>query len=161
MAQVDETPLPGVGARFDFTTSRGQRIGVISHKSGDRELLIYGRDDPDACAHTIRFDDDDLRVLGELLGAAHVVERLAAIPYTVEGLTIDWLKVNSGSEVVGETLAATELRTRTGVSVVAVIRGDDTIPSPGADFALAAGDTAVVVGTGDGVRSAIDLFQGN
>lgn len=161
MPDVDETPLPGVGARFDFTTRRGQRVGVISHKSGDRELLIYGRDDPDACAYTIRFDDDDLRVLGELLGAAHVVERVAAIPYTVEGLAIDWLNVSRGSELVGRTLAEIELRTRTGVSVVAVIRANDTVPSPDADFVLEAEDTAVVVGTAEGIRASIELFQGS
>ena len=32
------------------TTARGRRIGIISHRNGRRDLVIYDREDPDtAC----------------------------------------------------------------------------------------------------------------
>lgn len=51
--QISEAALPGIGLRDDFLTSKGRRIGVISHRNGQRDLLVYGHDDPDACADTI------------------------------------------------------------------------------------------------------------
>ena len=50
MAEIRETQLPGVGVRHEFTTDSGQALGVISHRGGRKEILIYDRDDPDACS---------------------------------------------------------------------------------------------------------------
>jgi TrkA domain protein len=49
MGDVQETQLPGVGIRYDFVTKEGDRVGVLVHRSGRRELLLYQRDDPDSC----------------------------------------------------------------------------------------------------------------
>jgi TrkA domain protein len=46
------------------------------------------------------------------------------------------------------------MRTRTGSSIVAVLRGANAIPSPGPDFRLAGGDTLIVIGTREGADSA-------
>lgn len=160
MTQVEETPLPGVGVRHDFTTKGGRRIGVVSHRTGRRELLLFAEDDPDACQVTLRLEEEDLRVLADLLGATHVTESLAKhVQHDIEGLAMSWLRVSPDSPCAGKTLAEVGLRTHTGVSVVAVIRGGATTPSPDADFALAGGDTAVVVGTTEGIRKAAEHFQ--
>ena len=159
MADVEETLLPGVGARHDFSTGAGQRLGVIVHRSGRRELLIYREDDPDACERTVSLEGDDLRVLVELLGGTHIVERVAGLQYSVEGLAIDWLSVPASSIRVGKTLGSTEMRSRTGVSIVAVLRGEETIPSPEPDFVFEADDVAVVAGTPDGIVEAAALLQ--
>jgi TrkA domain protein len=160
MPDVDETRLPGVGVRYDFVTDEGRRIGVISHFSGRRSLLLYDSADPDSCRDTVDLDDDDLRTLADLLGASHVTEHLANLRQNLKGLAIDWLPVEDDSPFAGRQLGATELRTRTGVSVVALIRDDETIPSPTPDFTIEAGDTAVVVGTPEGIQSALALLRG-
>ena len=54
MADVEETKLPGVGVRHDFATSSGQRVGVLLHRTGQRELLVYDEDDPDSCTESVR-----------------------------------------------------------------------------------------------------------
>ena len=64
---IEETQLPGVGTRFDFVTHHGDRVGVIVHDSGERELLVYDADDPDA-ARGVRLAEEDLVRLGEILG---------------------------------------------------------------------------------------------
>lgn len=158
MADVTETNLPGVGVRYDFVTSEGVRLGVLSTRSGRRELLLYDRADPDACRSVVRLDADDTHTLGELLGAWQVSEGVARM-HQVEGITLDWITVAAGSPFVDRALRDTGLRTATGVSVVAVVRGDDTHPAPGPDFMLAAGDTAVVVGTPDGIHAAAALLR--
>ncbi len=134
---------------------------MLAHRSGHRELLIYDDRDPDACRETIRLDEHDSHTLAELLGASEVSAHLTELGQSVEGLTIDWLPITTQSAWVGSTIGDTHLRRRTGVSVVAVIRGAQTVPSPDAEFRLVAGDTAVVVGTAEGIGRAFELLQGS
>ncbi|MGH8906371.1 MAG: cation:proton antiporter regulatory subunit [Egibacteraceae bacterium] len=160
MTRIEETRLPGVGLLHSFVTKPGRRIGVLTHRSGYRELLVYDERDPDACRLSLRLDSDDSHTLADLLGAPELAAHVARLQQSVEGLIIDWLPVRPGSACAGQTIGQTGLRERTGVSVVAVVRGEQTIPAPGPDHRLEAGDTAVVVGTAEGIHRAVELLQG-
>jgi TrkA domain protein len=48
-------------------------------------------------------------------------------------------------------MAEAAIHTRTGVSVVAVIRGDEAFHAPGADFEIHVDDRVVAIGTAAGV----------
>jgi TrkA domain protein len=161
MADVEETRLPGVGIRYDFMTRDHERLGVIAHTAGHRDLLLYGEDDPDACSHVVRLSEDDTSTLADLLGASHVKERLTDIQQSVEGLTIDWLPVEEDAACAGRTIATTDSKLDAEVSIVAVIRGKQTIASPAADFRLQPGDTAVAVGTPQAIRELFSLLRGS
>jgi TrkA domain protein len=161
MAVVEETVLPGVGVRFEFETSAGERVAVLLHRSGRRELMVYDREDPDTCRTLLRLAEEDARVLVDLLGGSEVTERLeAALRQSVEGLTIEWVEIPPGSPVSGRTLADLGLRTRTGVSIVAVIRAGRTFASPRAEFELEAGDTAVLVGSPEAIGDGAAALRG-
>src|ERR687894_134798 len=108
MADVEETRLPGVGIRYDFMTRERERVGVIAHTAGHRDLLLYDEDDPDSCSHVVRLSEDDTSTLADLLGASHVKERLTDIQQSVEGLTIDWLPVEEDAACAGRTIATTD-----------------------------------------------------
>ena len=151
MVDVQETQLPGIGVRHEFVTDDGNRLAVLSHRTGRRDLLIYDSDDPDSCRSVIRLGDDDARTLRDLLGGSQVSEQLAAMQ-RIQGLAIDWLPVKADSPIAGRTLRDAALRSDTGVSVVAVLRGDETIAAPPPDFTLLAGDTLVAVGTSEGIE---------
>jgi TrkA domain protein len=156
---IQETTLPGVGLRHDFTTRAGRQLGVVTHRTGRRDLLVYDRDDPDACQEVIQLTDDEADALAELLGAARLVEHLAGLQ-RIEGLAIDWLPIRPGSPYAGRAIADTQARSRTGVSIVAILRGDRTIPAPTPDAGLEPGDTLVVVGTADGIKELSKLLGG-
>ncbi len=156
---IQETALPGVGLRHDFTTTSGRQLGVVTHRTGRRDLLVYDRRDPDACQEVIQLTDEEADALAELLGAARLVEHLGRLQRG-EGLAIDWLEVRPGSPYAGRTIADTQARSRTGVSIVAVLRGETALPAPTPDVRLEAGDTLLVVGTGQGVRDLGALLGG-
>ena len=63
------------------------------------------------------------------------------------GLQTHQIAVVPGGRFDGRTLGDTALRTRTGTSVVAVVRDGAVHPSPRPDFPLVGGDLLVVVGT--------------
>lgn len=152
MTDVDETRLPGIGIRYDFVTSQGQRVGVIHHRSGLREFLVYDDEDPDACRDVIPLDAEDSRTLGELLGGSRIARELQELQESVHGLAIDWLPIVAGTPYAGRTIGDTAARTRTGTSIVAVVRGDQAFPAPGPDFGVEPGDTLAVVGTPRGIE---------
>jgi TrkA domain protein len=158
--EIRETTLPGVGLRHDFTTRAGRQLGVVTHRTGRRDLLVYDRDDPDACQEVIQLTDEEADALAELLGAARLVEHLAGLTQRIEGLAIDWLPIRPDSPYAGRTIADTQARSRTGVSIVAVLRDQRAFPAPTPDFGFQAGDTAVVVGTPAGVRALAGLLDG-
>lgn len=157
MSEVIETPLPGVGVRYDFLTAAGNRIGVLAHHLGHRELLIYDRADPDASRSVLGLGPDDARTLADLLGAPHLSGRLEDVEQRIAGLAIDWVALDEQSPLVGRSLRETAVHSRTGVSIVAVLRGDEAFPAPTGDFVLEAGDVAVAVGLPRGVAALRDL----
>lgn len=158
MVDIQKSALPGLGVRYDFVTSHGQRIGVITHRDGHRELLVYDDRDPDACRDVVRLEEEDTRALAELLGASRVTETLTRVE-SLEGLTIDWLPVESGARYAGSEIGHTDIRERTGVSIVAVVRGGETIASPALTFRLESGDTVVAIGPPEGIRQAGALLR--
>ena len=147
MPDVSETPLPGVGVRHEFVTAGGERVAVLTHRTGRREVAIYDRADPDACTTVLHLSADDTRTLAELLGASPVSEAVSAVQQRLEGLAIDWVTIPAGSAGVGATIAEGAFRTRTGASIVAVVRGNTTLPAPGPDHRFEAGDQRLVRAT--------------
>jgi TrkA domain protein len=159
MPEISEVRLPGLGVRHEFTTQEGKRIGVVSHRSGRKEVYLAARDDPDAFKQILVLDDEDARTLAEILGGSRVAEELAQLQQHVEGLAIDWLPVREDSPYAGRTIGEARVRTRTGVSIVAVLRGEHAVPAPGPEFDLKAGDYLVVVGTPRGIEEVVELLH--
>lgn len=151
MADVTETMLPGVGVRHEFVTAEGDRVAVLTHRTGRRELAVYDRRDPDTSRSVLHLSPDDTRTLAELLGTSAVGETVAAVQQRLEGLTIEWTTVPEGSRFAGATIADGDFRSRTGASIVAVVRGTTTLPAPGPEHRLEGGDVVVAVGTPDGL----------
>ena len=75
--KIEETRLPGIGARYDFATAKGRRVGVISQRDGARHVFLYDPRDPDACQATIVLSAEESQTLAELLGSPRIVERVA------------------------------------------------------------------------------------
>ncbi len=160
MSEIHEVKLPGVGVRYEFETAERNRIGVISHRTGLREIYVSRSDDPDEFKRVLGLSPDDARTLAELLGATRVAQQLAELQQRIEGLIIDWLPVREDSAYAGRTIGEAQMRSRTGVSVVAIVRGEEAVPAPGPDERLESGDYLVVVGTGRGVEQAVQLLRG-
>ena len=158
MAEIEETPLPGVGVRHEFTTVDKERVAVLTHKSGRREIAVYERGDPDACRTVLHLSPDDTRALADVLGANTVSETVAAVQQDIEGVAIDWVTVPSGSRFGSSTIADGQFRTRTGASIIAIVRGGQTIPAPGPEQQLQGDDVVVAVGTPDGLAQHRNLL---
>ena len=150
MSEIEETLLPGVGVRHELRTSAGERVAVVTFRDGGRELAVYDRLDPDACSTVLRLSAAEARAMAQVLGSGPSTG-LEAVQHQIEGLAIEWLRLPRRSPAAGHTIGEGRFRTRTGTSVVAVIRGDTTVPAPGPEFALEVDDVVVAVGTPEGL----------
>ncbi len=156
--RVEKSDLPGLGVRHDLITAKGRRIGVVTFRDGQRELAIFDQDDPDSCVVSIPITDPEASTLSELLGASVVLSKLTELTDEAAGLFTEHLLIPSDSVYAGRPLGDTKARTRTGVSIVAVVRDKKLIPSPTPDFVIEAGDAVIAVGTRRGLDSLSELI---
>lgn len=156
---VEVTPLPGIGVRKDFALDSGRRIGVVTHRDGTTELIVSKSDDPDACLASLPLTAEEAGALANLLGAPQLVAQLTEEHRELPGINTRQLPIKNGSPYDGRTLADTAIRTRTGVSVVAVMRAGQIHPSPAPDFTFTAGDLLVAVGTSEGLDATAKILQ--
>jgi TrkA domain protein len=158
-SEVEETPLPGVGVRYSFVASNDARVSVLHHHSGRHQVFVGDPDDPDASQLVLELDDEDSRVLAELLGASRVVREIDRLRQSVAGLSIEWLRIPEGTRAAGRTIGDLGVRSSTGVTVIAALRGGQALPVPGPDFLIEHGDTLVVMGRPDAIRRADALLH--
>jgi len=148
---VKEVLLPGVGLRYEFDNSDGDRIGVIAKRTGDFEVVLYAASDLDSARPVFRLTEDEAEALAQILGAPRIAERFADLTREVPGLDAGQVSVDPGTPFVDRPLGDTQARTRTGASIVAIVRDDEVLPSPSPAEPLRAGDVLIVIGTADGI----------
>ncbi|MBN9607469.1 MAG: cation:proton antiporter regulatory subunit [Actinomycetales bacterium] len=152
-ARIEKIDLPGIGTRHDLLTDSGRRIGVLSHRSGQRQLAIFDAHDPDAATETVDLTEAEAVGLADMLGASVMLGQLAQIGTQVAGLFTEQLVLPATSPYAGGVLGDTQARTRTKTSIVGIVRGSEIIPSPTPVTPLHAGDTIIAVGTRSGLEA--------
>lgn len=160
VAEVNEVLLPGVGLRYEFTNADGERLGVIARRTGEFELVAYPKDDPDQGRPLFRLTREEADTVAEILGAPRIAERFADLTKEVPGLDAGQIDVPAGSAHAGQPLGHTRARTRTGASIVAIVRGERVIASPAPAEVIEAGDVLVVIGTRHGIDGVRRIIEG-
>ena len=144
---VYETEIPGVGHKFELELEGGRRLVVLVHHDGRRE--VFRRAGPEADSEKL-FDLDAAaarRFATLLQGATFETVAVDDLEVPLGEAIIEWTEVEPDSTLANTSLGQSGLRRETGVSVLAIQRGGETIPNPGPEVRLEAGDVLVVLGT--------------
>ncbi|MDM7323615.1 MAG: TrkA C-terminal domain-containing protein [Thermus sp.] len=154
--KVEEAVLPGVGRKFTITVQSGDRIVIVVHHSGKRELQYFeAGDHEDEPTMALDLTDEEAREVGAIL--AGVLFHPEAVGNTQSKLgqkVIEWIKVLPGSNLVGKRVG--ELALPPGAHLLAVDRpGAPLIPHPSPEVTLEVGDTLVLAGS----REAMESFK--
>lgn len=155
---VYEADLPGVGKKFEIELDDDVRLVIVIHNTGRREVFL--REDPDADSEKLfELSDDLARQVGTILEGAYFQPVKAGTLDTVigEDTVIDWIQIDEGAAIIGQTLRDAQIRQATGVSVIAIQRQDETITNPDPDITIRDSDTFVVLGTQDDVREFVSF----
>jgi len=139
---------------------------VLTARSLNPRLYIVARAGQEGAEERILRAGADRVVNPYHLGGlrlAHVLVKPAVVDFLEVSLgprgaelQLEQVRLEGLSPLVGRTLAATELRSRWGIGVVAVQRGEKLFPNPEPQLELATGDVLVVLGP----RERLERFEG-
>lgn len=79
---------------------------------------------------------------------------LEQLLHAVRGMDIVWQSVGTSSSLIGQTLAAANLRARTGASVIAIVRDQAVLANPKSSTVLAPGDLIGLIGSAEQIAEA-------
>jgi TrkA domain protein len=153
------TPLPGVGTQYDIATREGRHISVVAHEDGRRFIGFYDPEDPDTCRGTIPLDAEEAARLATIIAPVKTAHSLHGDEFELD-LVTERIPIGPDSPYRARPMGDIRARTRTGASIVAVLRRTGAFPSPGPGHRLEAGDTLLVVGTREGVDDLADIITG-
>jgi TrkA domain protein len=157
---IYEAEVPGVGHKFELELDGEARLVVIIHHDGKRE--VYRRPDPDADSEKLfSLSGKQARQLGSILeGAYFQPVDLDEVSVPLGEAIIGWLEVPENAPIAEQTLADASIRKQTGVSVMAIQRGEETLSNPDPSERLQAGDVLVTLGTREEQGDLDDLLAG-
>lgn len=159
--KLREADLPGIGKKFTLNTGKGITISLVVHNTGKREIYLFPSGEEGDASCVIELSDEEARQLGTLLmGAffAPVIVDEDKIDLLLKGLIIEWIELSKNSPASGKSIRELAIRTRTGASIIAILRNErDIIPNPFPEEVLKAGDTLIAVGTREQISSLIEL----
>jgi TrkA domain protein len=145
--EVIESDLPGVGKKHEVELGGGERLVIVTHNTGQREMYLKSDEDADS-EKILELSDRMARMVGTILEGAYFqpVQSEHVETMLSEGTLLEWYAVEDGSPLVGETLESAAVGRDTGVTVVAIQRGEEVLSAPDSTTTITAGDTLVVVG---------------
>lgn len=147
---IYENDLPGVGKKHEIDLGDGSQLVIVTHNDGHREVFRRETEDSDS-EKLFELSDGLARQVGTILEGAYFQPVESQDVGTLLGgdTRLEWIDIDPASPLVGRTLGDSDIRAKTGVSVVIIERDEAVIPSPGGDTTIQSGDTLVVVGSTD------------
>lgn len=143
--RVFETELPGVGRRYTLTFPAGGEFVIVVHNDGRRRT--YWREESNSDSDPLfETTEAQARKIAEIFDGTYFHPVDEDLEDAFEDARIKWIEVSQTSPLANRSIRETQLRSRTGVSILAIQRGDRTLSNPDPDTAIQTGDTLVVVG---------------
>ncbi|WP_433627237.1 cation:proton antiporter regulatory subunit [Halomicrococcus sp. NG-SE-24] len=156
---IYETEVPGVGHKFELELDGDSRLVVIIHHDGKREVYLRPEENADS-QKLFALPGKRARQLGSILeGAYFQPVEMDEIQVPMGDAIIEWVEIDPESTLAGQSLQKANIRERTGVSVLAIQRGDETIGNPQPDTVIQADDVLVTLGMRDEQRAFSDLVE--
>ena len=148
MSTISEVFLPGVGRKFQVETLDGDRLVIVIHDDGTRELYHFTRKNLDRPASVLRLTDGEARQIAGIVGGLTYVPRSLPMAEVILGdLVLEWFKIEPRAACIGKTIQELRIRTITGASIVSIVEPDQTKrTNPEAGTVLNEGATLIVAG---------------
>ena len=151
-----ETPLPGVGTKYTIDIDQDEELVAVEHRAGQWELARVDAEGNSTALLVL--PSRQAAELGRVLSHAEVPQEESRKRLLLEEFAIEWVELSEGSPLVDQTLRDSDIRARSGASVMAVLRSEGSILSPPPETIFRAGDTLVVIGNREQVDRFLETF---
>lgn len=157
MSTISEANLPGVGRKFQVEVSNGDRLIIVIHDDGTREIYHFERKKFERAASVVTLADSEARQIAGILGGlSYVPKALPSAELVLDDLLLQWFEIEYGAKCIGKTIRDLEVRKTTGASIVSIIEPNRVKrTNPEADTVLNEGATLILAGD----RKTIDLAK--
>jgi len=148
MSTISESNLPGIGRKFQVETISGDRLIIVIHDDGRRELYHYDRKNLNRAASVLTLTDGEARQIAGIVGGlTYVPKALATAEVVLDDLVLEWFTVEPEAFCIGKTIRVLQARTVTGASIVSIIEPNRiSRTNPEADTILNEGATLILAG---------------
>lgn len=146
--------LPGIGTKYELETDSGDIISVIFMANGRVQLYTQPARCPDCYAADL--NPMETRRLGNVLTGAIMEAEEEGVEIAFSALADLRIVVHTyiiGAKLAGKAICDLDIRSRTGVTVLAVSREGKNTVNPRPDFRFMKGDAVVVIGESDQIRA--------
>ncbi|MEN8729571.1 MAG: cation:proton antiporter [Desulfuromonadales bacterium] len=107
-----------------------------------------------------RYSDDVRKELySPSIGNVQSLQNLKHLKNAQNLLDLSWEKVSVTSKLIGRSIEQLELRRKTGVTVVGILRDGNFVSNPAADFCFREGDLVAAVGSKSEFESFQEMFS--
>lgn len=148
MTAISESNLPGVGRKFQVETTSGDRLVVVIHDDGRRELYHYDKKELERADSVLTLTDGEARQIAGIIGGlTYVPKALESTEVVLDDLVLQWFDIEPGFASIGKTIRDIQARSVTGASIVSIIEPDQVKRiNPGADIVINEGATFILAG---------------
>ncbi len=161
MMNVSVSQLPGIGQKITLKTAEDSMLVVIVHHTGKRELYFFDDVDSDEADFAIDLTADETRELGaQLLGATYQPVNANQLKMFKKQIVIDYITVTEKSSLTHQTIEESEVRNKTGTTIIGIVQGEEIIAIPEADRILEPGDVLMAIGKKDQIAMLEALCKG-
>lgn len=163
MKLVKETDLPGIGKKFLLNTRSRDKIVVIVHDDGRREIYQYYREDPNESISMVTLDDEESRCIAAILGGMTYRPKALETEVDLGDMVIEWYKIEPGAYAIGKSIGDLCVRQSTGGTIIGIIEQNKSKTiNPGPEAMIHDGATLIILGEKDKVKACKQLiFNGS
>lgn len=156
--------IPRVGQKYTLTTQKGAQAILIFHRDGQKEFYFTPEAD-DEPELGLELTDEEARIMGALLlGIDYRTEKEEVkqnAQQCFENILVEWIVLSPKSELANQTISGAEVRSRTGVTIIAIEREGEIEGSPDINKKLIAGDRLMITGTEEDIKKFENICQGS
>lgn len=159
MSEIKESDLPSIGKKFTLELDSNDKLVIVIHFSGEREVFKFPEDSDEPTSIT-KLTDEEARQIGAILAGTYfqpVIEEERKL--TMKNVTMEWIKVTPNSLLVNKKIKELDIRNITGVSITTIIRGETVIPNPFSDEVIKPQDTIIIIGNNEQIKNFIATFD--
>lgn len=162
MATISESNLPGVGRKFQIETTEGDRLVIVIHDDGLREIYHFHRKNLERPDSVVTLTDGEARQFAGIVGGlSYVPKALPTSEVVLDDLVLEWFTIEEGSAAIGKTIRDLAVRTETGGSIVSIIEPNRTNRiNPEADTVINEGATLILAGDRKSISKIKYLLNG-
>ncbi|ANF98032.1 cation:proton antiporter regulatory subunit [Paenibacillus bovis] len=160
MAIIRETDLPGIGRKFMVETDDREKVAIVVHEDGKREVYHSSPAAPDDHELVMTLNDREARQVASIIGGmSYQPTALEQVEFSISKLSIEWYKLRKGMHCIGKSIGELAIRENTGTVIIASLESAQQKISPGPEYVLQDGYTLVIAGERNDIHSLKMLLE--